>query len=291
LANILHEENAALQPFSTSRELGYQSTLAELHWYEASEEVVMSSIKVSSIVFAFVFGGALFGLFLHPSLPKDYLREDTKEVVRLGMALVSTMAAMVLGLLVASAKNSYDAKNTALVENAARVVLLDRVLAHYGTETKEVRELLRNAYARVVARIWSKNRMNPSGLEAPSTEVEVLIDEIQKLSPTNETQGSLKTQAVSIAWGVGQTRWLLYEQQADSISTPVLVTVVFWLIALFVSFGLFAQRDVVVVVSLFISAVSVSGAIFLIVEMYTPFSGLVQISRAPLRAAHAQLCR
>jgi hypothetical protein len=189
----------------------------------------------------------------------------------------------VLGLLVASAKNSYDAINTALVENAARVVLLDPVLAHYGSETKEVRELLRNAYARVVARIWSKNQMNPSGLEAPSIEVEVLIDKIQKLSPKDETQGSLKTQAVSIAWVVGQTRWLLYEQQADSVSPPVLVTVVFWLIALFVSFG---GR-----LCLFISAAFVSGAVLMILEMYSPHRGLMQISSAPLRAAHAQLGR
>jgi hypothetical protein len=99
----------------------------------------------------------------------------------------------------------------------------------------------------------------------------------------------LETQALSIVWVVGQTRWLLYAQQAVSISTPILVTVVFWLIALFVGFGLLAPRDAVVVVSMFISAALVSGAILLIVEMYAPFSGLVQISSAPLRATHAQL--
>jgi hypothetical protein len=184
---VLTDENAALQTFSTSHELDYQSTLVQLHWHEASGEVVMSSNKVSSIVFVLVFGGALFGILLHAALPEDYLREGTKEVVKLGMALVSTMAAMVLGLLVASAKNSYDAKNTALVENAARVVLLDRVLAHYGPETKEARELLRNEYARLVERMWSKNRANPSSLEAPSIEAEVIIDKIQELSPKNET--------------------------------------------------------------------------------------------------------
>jgi hypothetical protein len=251
----------------------------------------MSSIAISSIIFALVFGGALLGIFLRTQFPEDYLRDATKDPVRLGMALVSTMAALVLGLLINSAKSSYDAKNTALVENGARVVLLDRVLAHYGPETKEARELLRNAYARVLERMWSKDRVNPAGLEAPSTEMEVLIDKIQELTPKDETQRSLKTQAVSIAWVVGQTRWLLYEQQSVSMPTPMLVTVVFWLIALFVSFGVFAPRNAAVVFSMFISAAAVSGAILLILEMYAPFSGLIQISSAPLRAALAQLGR
>jgi hypothetical protein len=256
-----------------------------------SEQVALSSLAISSIVFALVFGGALLGMFLRTVLREDHLSDETRDPVRLGMALVSTMAALVLGLLIASAKSSYDAQNTALVENAARIVLLDRMLAHYGPETKEARDLLRNAYARVLERMWSKNRANPSGLEAPANEVELLIEKIQELSPKDENQRSLKAQAVSVAWVVGQTRWLLYEQQAVSISMPLLVTLVFWLMALFVSFGLFAARNVAVVVSMFISAVAVSSAILLILEMYAPFSGLVQISSAPLRAALGQLGR
>ena len=251
----------------------------------------MSSIKTSSIVFVLVFAAALFGIFLHAALPADYLSEGTKEVVRLGMALVSTMAALVLGLLVASAKSSYDSQNTALVENAARIVHLDRVLAHYGIETKETRELLRNTYARVLERMWAKNRANSSGLEAPSNEAELLIDKILKLTPKDETQRALKDQAESIAWGVSQTRWLLYERQVVSVSTPFLVTLVFWLMAIFASFGLFAPQNLAVIVCLFISAASVSGAILMILEMYSPYRGLMQISSAPLRAALAQLGR
>jgi hypothetical protein len=251
----------------------------------------MSSIAISSIVFALVFGGALFGIFLRTALPEDLLGKDTKDHVLLGMALVSTMAAMVLGLLIASAKSSYDYQKTALVENSARVVLLDRVLAHYGPETKETRELLRTAYASFLERTWPKNRANASSLEAPSIEAEVVIDKIQELSPKDETQRSLKAQALSIVWVVSQTRWLLYAQQAVSISTPLLVTLVFWLIAIFVSFGLFAPRNAPVVVGMFISAASVSGAILMILEMYTPYSGLMQLSSAPLRAALTQLGR
>lgn len=251
----------------------------------------MSSMVISSIVFALVFGGALFGIFMRAVLPKDYLGAETKDVIKLGMALVSTLAALVLGLLIASAKSSYDTQNSALVDSSARIVLLDRVLAHYGPETKETRDLLRHLVDGVLDRTWSKDRVNRSGLEAPPIEAEDLIDRIQSLSPKDETQRSMKAQALSIAWVVGQTRWLQFAQQAVSISMPLLATLVFWLIAIFVSFGLFAPRNAAVVVCMFISAASVSGAILMILEMYAPYRGLMQLSSAPLRAAFAQLGR
>jgi hypothetical protein len=246
---------------------------------------------ISSIVLALVFGSALIGIFLQFILPKDYLSAETKDAVKLGMALVSTMAALVLGLLIASAKTSYDAQNSALVDSSARVVFLDRVLAHYGPETKEIRDLLRNLVAGVLDRTWSRDRVNRSGLAAPPIYAESLIDKIQALSPKDEAQRSMKAQALSVAWVVGQTRWLQYAQQAVSISMPLLVTLVFWLIAIFVSFGLFAPRNAAVIVCMFISAASVSGAILMILEMYAPYRGLMQLSSAPLRAALAQLGR
>jgi hypothetical protein len=148
----------------------------------------MSSIAISSIVFELVFGSALLGIFLRAVLPKDYLSAETKDVVKPGMALVSTMAALVLGLLIASAKSSYDTQNSAIVESSAKVVLLDRVLAHYGPETKEIRELLRNLVAGVLDRTWSKDGGNRSGLDAPPIEAESLIDKIQALSPKDEVK-------------------------------------------------------------------------------------------------------
>jgi hypothetical protein len=126
-------------------------------------------------------------------------------------------------------------------------------------------------------------------LEPRSAGGEALFDKIQTLSAKDEVQRSLKSQALSIAMSIGQTRWLMYEQGAASISMPLLIVLVFWLTALFISFGLFAPRNGTVVASLLISALSVSGAIFLILEMYVPYAGLIQVSRAPLRAALAYL--
>ena len=166
----------------------------------------MSSIATSSIIFALVFGSSLFGMFLHGVLPEYLLGAGSEEVVRLGMSLVSTTAALALGLLIASAKSSYDGQNTAMVDASAKAVLLDRLLAHYGLETKEIRDLLRDFVTRIMDQTWPKNGAHPSSLEAPSTEMEILFDKIQGLSPKDENQRSLKAQALRLGWDIVQTR-------------------------------------------------------------------------------------
>jgi hypothetical protein len=249
----------------------------------------LSPITVSLIVFACVFGGALFGMLLRSALPEHHLNADSKDVVMLGMGLIATMSALVLGLLVASAKSSYDAQSDALTDMSAKVVLLDRVMAHYGPETKEARDLLGGTIADILDRTWPKGRASSSQLAAPSGGGEILMDKLQDLSPQDDRQRALQVQAWSIVMGLGQTRWLQFAHSTSSISIPLLVLVVFWLATLFISFGLFAHPNGTVVGSLFLSALSVSGAILLILEMYTPYSGFIQISSAPLRAALTHL--
>ena len=200
------------------------------------------------------------------------------------MGLVSTMAALVLGLLVSSAKSFYDAQSTELTQVSANVILLDRLLAHYGPETKEARDLLRRTVADGIDMVWPQERAQPSRPEAPPASHEDLIAKIQALSPQDDRQRSIQTQALNTAMGLTQTRWLMYEQEAGSISKPILVILVFWLTAIFVSFGLFAPPNATVMTALFVAGLAVSGAIFLILEMYTPFGGLIEISSAPLRA-------
>ena len=249
----------------------------------------MSSTIISLIVFACVFGGALLGIFLHAVLPQNHLTNESKDIVKLGMGLVGTMAALVLGLLVASAKGSYDTQSAELTQMSANIALLDRVLAHYGPETKEARALLRGAVVRLLDQMWSKDGTSASSSAPTSAGGEILYDKMQGLSPKNDTQRSLQGQALSMAMDLGKTRWLMYEQATTSVSIPLLVVLVLWLAAIFISFGLFAPFNGTVVASLFVSALSVSGAIFLILEMYTPYAGVIQLSSAPLRAALAHL--
>ena len=249
----------------------------------------MSSITISFIVFACVFGGALLGILLRAVLPQDHLSAESKDIVKLGMGLVGTMAALVLGLLVASAKGSYDAQIAELTQGSSNILLLDRLLAQYGPETKEARNLLRGTLVRFLVRTWPKDGAGASGLPPPAASAEDLYSQIQGLSPKDGAQRSFQSQALSLAMDIRKTRWLMYEQETESVSLPLLFILVLWLTIIFISFGLFAPFNATVVSSLFASALSVSGAIFLILDMYRPYSGLIQISSAPLRFALAHL--
>jgi hypothetical protein len=248
----------------------------------------MGSITISLIALAFVFGGALLGMFLRSTLPQQHLGDVSKDSVRLAVGPVVTMSALALGLLISSAKTSYDGKGIELTEVSAKIVLLDRGLAHYGPETKEARDLLRTVVVRVLDQVWSEGHTE---LDPSSVGVDVLYDKIQELAPKDDEQRSIRAEALSLAMAVGQMRWLMYEQRATAVSKPLLVILVFWLTIVFASFGLFAPKNPLVVASLFVSALAVSGAILLILEMYSPYGGLIQISSAPLRAALAQLGR
>ena len=250
----------------------------------------MSSVAIGLIVFACVFGGALLGIFLRGVLPAHHLSAGSKDIVRLGMGLVATMAALVLGLLVASAKGSYDSQSNELTQYSTNVVFLDRLLAHYGPEARGARDQLRQAVMRTVERVWPKDGSATSGLE-PVTANEAVFEAIQQLSPKDNTQRSLQKQALKVADRLLRTRWLMYEQGAGSVPLPVLVVLILWLTIIFVSFGLFAPRNGTVVASLCVAALSVSCAILLILEMYRPFEGIIQISSAPVYTALAHLGR
>ncbi len=251
----------------------------------------MNEFTTTLVVFGCTFGGALLGIGCRALLPDDQRTSDTKEVVRIGMGLVGTMAALVLGLLITSAKGRYDTQDNEVTESASSIVLLDRILAHYGPEAKEVRVLLRSVVARQVDLGWLRIKSDAPHLGPRASRGEALFDRVQQLSPRDEDQRLLKTQALDFAIKLGQLRWLMFEQTTSSVPAPLLGMLTFWLVLLFLSFGLFARPNVTLVGSLFAAALATSGAVFLILEMYEPYAGLIQVSTAPLREALAQLGR
>ena len=251
----------------------------------------MSSIAIAVVVFACVFGSAVLGFFLRRILPEHHLSQESKDVVKLAMGLIATMAALVLGLMTASAKSSFDVQNEETVHTAANIIRLDRALARYGPETKEIRGLLRRAVALRIQLTWPEDGSAPGNLDSPelTRAAEGLEDKISELSPRNELQREFKSRAVQIIGDLLGTRWLRVAQLSNPVPLLFLVVLVFWLSILFGTFGLFAPHNATVIAALLLSAVAVAGSTFLILEMYRPFEGLMKISPAPMRYALSQL--
>jgi Protein of unknown function (DUF4239) len=211
--------------------------------------------------------------------------------VRLGTGLIGTIAGLVLGLLIASANSTFQTQSTQVQQLTANIVLLDRTLAQYGPETDLARNLLRRGGASMADRIWRENGAD-SG-KVPPFEANAaalsLYDEILKLSPRNEMQRSLQARALDTVQDLGKTRLLLFAEAGMTIPIPFLVVLISWLTIIFASFSLFADNNGTTIVALGVFAVSASAAIFLILELSQPFTGLMTISSEPLRNALAPL--
>jgi hypothetical protein len=202
--------------------------------------------------------------------------------------MIATLSALILGLLVSSAKGTFDTMNTEIMQSAAKLIYLDRVLADYGPQTKAARELLRQTVATRVRMIWPENvKDNAAGFAAfeRANNLERLQLELLDLSPTNNVQRQMFQQAQQICGELRQARWLVIEQTQIGLPAPFLVVLLFWLTALHMSFGLFAPRNATVILVLLVCALSVSGAIFLILEMSHPLSGFIKVSSAPMLKA------
>jgi len=251
----------------------------------------VSPLLITSIVFACIFGGTLLGMVLRGVLPKHHLSDETKEVVKLGMGLIGTMTALVLGLLVASAKNSFDTHRAGLAQISANFILLDRVFAHYGSESDDARSMLRASVADMLLHTWPRENLDGSKADqadvktATEGRYEELYERIQNLAPKNDSQKTLQAQALKTAVDIAQMRWLLFAQKGTSLPTPFLVVMVCWLTLIFASFSLFAPSNAMVFGTLLVCALVVSSAMFLILELDRPLDGLMQISSAPLRSA------
>jgi hypothetical protein len=248
----------------------------------------MSSLAISGIVFACIMAGTLLGMMLRAILPEQHLSPESKDVVKLGMGLIGTMTALVLGLLVASAKSSFDSQRNGVAQLAANVIMLDRALAHCGPESKDSREMLRAAVADLLRKTWPEESPAADATDETSGSqhrYEGIYERIQALTPKNEAQRTAQAQALKSAIDIAQTRSSLAAQKGSSIPIPFLVVMASWLTLLFASFSLFASPNATVVVTLLISALAVSSALFLVLEMDQPFAGVIRISSEPLRAA------
>jgi hypothetical protein len=251
----------------------------------------MHSVTIALIAFACVFGGSLLGLWLGSRLPEHHVDRRTQDLVKLGMGTIATLMALVLGLLVSTAKASFDTTANETKEFGAKLVLLDHVLARYGPETATARRLLGQYLALKIDGLWPTT---PGQAVAPPSQAAVLFDDalerVVSLEPQSDVQKALYTRALKLAAELGQTRLLIMERSVgSSIPGLFLAILVFWATILFASFGLFAPRHATAIAVLFVSAISIAAALLLILEMAHPFSGIIHIPRAPAQTALEQM--
>ena len=252
----------------------------------------MKPLWIGMIVFVCTLGGALLGMWLRATLPPEHLRDESRDTVRLGIGLVATLTALVLGLMTASAKSSFDTLNTSIRSMAADVIATDRLLARYGPETKDIRDTLKRVVAQRIDEIWSDepSRNAPKlAVNKESETAEWVVDQIRALAPSTAAQRTLQARATDQAETVLRSRWVVLGELGTAIPWPFLIVLVFWLTITFTSFGLQAPVNATVLAVLILCALSVAGAVFLTLEMDGPFDGLIQVSSDPVRFALSRL--
>jgi hypothetical protein len=249
----------------------------------------VSSALPAIVVFGCLLGAVWLGIALRRILPENHLTTESQDAVKLAMGLVGTMAALILGLLVSSAKDTYDTKRTEVIQMAAKIAFLNRVLAAYGPEAAETRVRFREAVEQGVRRMWPEHAASEVHQGPDIQSGNRLYADIQRLSPHGDAQADLKTQATAAAMQLGELQSLLVAQSVASVSKPLLIILVFWLVVILLSFSLFAPPNATVISALIVSALALSAAILLILELAQPFGGLIRISSEPMLNALNQL--
>ncbi len=249
----------------------------------------MQAPLIASIILACMLSGMALGSYLRLILPDDHTQADSKDILMTSAGMMATLIALIIGLLVTSAKGNYDETTSSITQSGAKVITLDYYLSNYGSEAKEARELVRQATAAGIERIWpdeSRQGADLAKMEAATGMTDVYTS-IRELSPQNDSQKYLQTQALQIGADMMQSRWMLIEQSQTNLPGIFLVVLTFWLTVLFIQFGLLAPLNRTALSALFICAISMSCAIYLILELNNPLEGTIKVSSAPLHKALA----
>jgi len=252
----------------------------------------VSAQAIAVVVFACVYGGALLGMLVRTWLPEHHVSGDARDVMKLGIGLIATTTALVLGLLTASAKSAFDTENAEIRSSAANLVVLDRTLAQYGPEAAPVRAMLEQVVAKRIALTWPASGDDPVRMDSSELQHggEAIEQSIRVLQPASDAQRVLQAKAIAVVSDLLKSRWIVMGQAAgSSIPTPFLIVVVFWLSVIFACFGALAPANGTLAAVLGLSAMSVAAAVFLILEMDHPFGGLIRVSSDPLRYALSQI--
>ncbi|MGT2494873.1 bestrophin-like domain [Cupriavidus basilensis] len=253
----------------------------------------MNHLVIALIVFGCVFGSSLVGMWARAILPPHHLSDQSINVVKMATGLIATMArCLVLGLLVSSAKGTFDTTSAELVQNSRQ---------RHPPRSRTGQVWAGNAgRSGACLRVSTLKRSRSSGpetrhwwAELGDAEAVAKLEDFQRtleaLAPRDDQQRQLKAQALQILDTAFAARWLALLQMKSTIPVSLLIVLVLWLSIVFGTFGMFADRNGTIIAALMLCALSTSGAIFLIEEMSTPLNGMVTVSLAPMRDALAHL--
>lgn len=246
----------------------------------------MSAILIAILVLACCCGGLLLTIRLRHRLPPHHEEETTRDLLKIAIGMLATLVALILGLLVTSAKGTFDTATAEITQSGAQIITLNRTLASYGPQAQPVRALLHRNLAASIERIWpGRQAQAPGSLRVDASTTEILAQAIRELSPKDDAQKHLQAKALAQLATLAEGRWLVFEQMQNPLPQVFLIVLGFWLILLFIGLGLIAPRNSTSVIAMLSCALSMSAAVFLILEMNHPLDGLIKVSSAPLEAA------
>ena len=245
----------------------------------------MNPIQQAGVAFALIIASAAAGAFLRRKLPEHHLTGDSKDVIKLAVALIATMSALVLALLFASTRTSFERTSGYVSRMTADITELDKLLGEYGPEAKPIRMALRAEIGPLIDSIWQENAgPQPASAEAKGHGDSVLYM-LRELVPANKVQASIQARALQVSTDLDQTQLTLLSQPTDSISNTFLIVLVIWLMFIFAVFSMSSPPNPTLFAVLGLCILSASAAIYLIQELALPFDGLMQISNSGLRTA------
>jgi hypothetical protein len=251
----------------------------------------MSPTETGGIVFACTMAGMLVGMWLRNRLPGHHLDNDTQSSVKEVNGLIATMTALILGLVTASAQDSFTKVGAAVEQTAADIIVLDRLLARLGPGTAHIRSDLRRAVGQRIEWIWpASGRVTIAQLDTDAVhQFEHIGDMIAGIEAHTPKEEWLRSRALDAAEALLAERWGIFAGQGPAIPNAFLMIITFWLTAAFAGYTLFAPRNGTMTGILVVSAFSVACVIFLILELGSPFDGRIAVSGDSLRFALAQL--
>jgi hypothetical protein len=251
----------------------------------------MASPFVSVAVRALTFGFVLLGLYLKRLVPERHMSAGSRDMIGAVIGMLSLLLALVLGTLVGSGYGFFASQKGGIESLCARSLELDLTFRQYGPETQPLRQALRDSMEEALDAIRGDSAAYQRHFELSGymSKFEKWNQTLSSLSPRSPAQTALVSSISASSAAFQQTRLLMSLQLASPIPWPLIIIVVSWAMLLFFGFGVTSGLNPTSLAALAFGSFAVASAIFLILELNRPLSGLFRVPAAPIERAIAAL--